>query len=109
MEDKRKYARKETHYTALYCSYCGVRAVKIKDLSKSGAALIFKDEIDVCSGDTCYFHFYARETSTLVAKAKCKVVRVFSEEGQMAVGIRFEKENKNVDTIMAYLENPSAQ
>ena len=48
-------------------------------------------------------HFYSRDTGTLVAKAKCHIVRVFSENGSMAIGIHFDEENKGVDTVMDYL------
>lgn len=105
MSEKRQYERKNTAYTALYCSYCGVRAAKIKDLSKSGAALVFKDEIDAVTGDNATIHFFARDTGTLVSKANCHVVRVFSEEGNMAIGIHFDEENKGVDTVMDFLES----
>lgn len=103
MEEKRQYERIDTAYTALYCSYGGVRAVKIKDLSKSGAALVFKDEIDVYSGDSCTVHFYARDTGTLVSRAQCRVIRVFQLDGHQAIGIHFDKENKGVDTVMDFL------
>ncbi len=109
MEEKRQYERIDTAYTALYCSYCGVRAAKIKDLSKSGAALVFKDEIDAATGDNATIHFFSRDTGTLVAKAECHIVRVFSENGNMAIGIHFDKENKNVDTVMDFLEGQLTQ
>ncbi len=109
MEEKRQYERIDTAYTALYCSYCGVRAAKIKDLSKSGAALVFKDEIDAATGDNAIIHFFSRDTGTLVAKAECHIVRVFSENGNMAIGIHFDKENKNVDTVMDFLEGQLTQ
>ena len=104
MIEKRQYERKDTVYTALYCSYCGVRAAKIKDLSKSGAALVFKDEIDTATGDTAVIHFFSRDTGTLVSKVECHVVRVFSESGKMAIGIQFDKENKGIDVVMDFLE-----
>ena len=105
MGEKRQFERKDTAYTALYCSYGGVRAVKIKDLSKSGAALIFKDEIDAYTGDSCTMHFYSRDTGTLVARAQCRVVRVFRDDGNMALGVHFDAENKGVDTVMDFLES----
>ena len=105
MNEKRQFERKDTAYTALYCSYCGVRAARIKDLSKSGAALVFRDEIDAATGDNATIHFYARDTGTLVSKANCHVVRVFSENGQMAIGIHFDEENKGVDTVMDFLQS----
>ena len=105
MSEKRQYERRNTAYTALYCSYCGVRAAKIKDLSKSGAALVFKDEIDAVTGDNATIHFFSRDTGTLVAKANCHVVRVFSDDGRMAIGIHFDEENKGVDTVMDFLES----
>ena len=108
MSEKREFERKDTAYTALYCSYSGVRAVKIKDLSKSGAALVFNDEIDVATGDNASIHFYSRDTGTLVAKADCHVVRVFSDNGKKAIGINFDKENKGIDVIMDFLERDKA-
>ncbi|MBQ9605779.1 MAG: PilZ domain-containing protein [Lachnospiraceae bacterium] len=104
MNEKRQYERIDTAYTALYCSYCGVRAAKIKDLSKSGAALVFKDEIDAATGDNATIHFYSRDTGTLVAKANCHIVRVFSDDGKMGIGIHFDQENKGVDVVMDFLE-----
>ncbi len=109
MVEKRQYERKDTAYTALYCSYCGVRAAKIKDLSKSGAALVFKDEIDAATGDNATIHFFSRDTGTLVSKAECHVVRVFSDNGKMAIGIHFDKENKGVDVVMDFLERQSPE
>lgn len=108
MNEKRQYERKTTAYTALYCSYCGVRAARIKDLSKSGAALVFKDEIDAATGDNAVIHFFSRDTGTLVAKAPCHIVRVFSENGRMAIGIHFDQENKGVDVVMEFLERQSS-
>ena len=107
MTESRQYERINTLYTALYCSYCGVRAAKIKNLSKSGAALVFKDEIDAATGDNATIHFYSRDTGTLVAKADCHVVRVFSDDGNMAIGIHFDKENKGVDVVMDFLSSHS--
>lgn len=102
--ERRKYERYETPYTALYCQYNNIRAVRINDISKSGAAIVFKDDIEVRPGYTATLHFYSRDTNSLVARLECKVIRKFDINGQTAIGIQFETSNKAINSIIEFLE-----
>ncbi|MBQ9550579.1 MAG: PilZ domain-containing protein [Lachnospiraceae bacterium] len=107
-EEKRRAQREPTNYTALYCSGNGVRSVKIKDLSKSGAAIVFKNEIEAREGDSIILYFYGNETGTLISHLMCRVVRLFSDEGHFAMGVTFDHD-RGISKIMEYLESHSGQ
>lgn len=105
MQERRKAQRLLTPYTALYCAYNGVRAVKIKDLSCSGAAIIFKEPIAAVKGAKIILHFYSRDLHKLIAKLKCQVIREFRDNDHFAIGINFLDEEKGIAEIMSFLES----
>ncbi|MCR5626460.1 MAG: PilZ domain-containing protein [Lachnospiraceae bacterium] len=109
MQERRRDPRLTTPYTALYCSYNGVRAVKIKDLSRSGAAIVFQNDIMVNIGDKVVIHFYSRETKTLVSKMLCTVVRAFNSDGDFAIGVEFCDQSSGVDTILDFLSTSDVE
>ncbi len=102
-DEKRRAPRQPTNYTALYCSGNGVRSVKIKDLSTSGAAIVFKNKIDAREGDSIILYFYGNETGTLISHLLCRVVRLFDDAGRFAMGVHFEHD-RGVSKIMEYLK-----
>lgn len=103
-DEKRRAPREPTRYTALYCSGNGVRSVRIKDLSTSGAAIVFKNEITAKAGDGLVLYFYSNDTGTLISRLACRVVRLFSEAGHFAMGVTFEPD-RGINKIMEYLES----
>lgn len=104
MEEKRKFTRYNTNYTALYCQYNKIRAVKIHDLSRAGAALEFKDDINAKVGMKAILHFFSRDTNSLVARLECKVIRIFNIDVHTAIGVKFEASNKAIDSIIEFFE-----
>ncbi len=106
-DEKRRAQREPTNYTALYCSGNGVRSVRIKDLSTTGAAIVFKNEIKAQPGDGIILYFYGNETGTLISHLECRVVRLFSDAGNFAMGVSFEHD-RGISKIMEYLEAHSA-
>ncbi len=103
MEDRRKCPRETTPYTALYCSLNGVRAVKLKDLSRTGAAVVFKDPVPAKMHEVVLMHFFSRDLNKLITKLRCKVIRVFQENEHYAIGIAFIDPDPEINEIMAYL------
>ncbi len=103
-QEKRRSIRRETPYTALCCTDIGVRAVHIKDLSTSGAGIVFNEPIVLTPGETVILHFYAKEIQRLVSKLKCRVVRTFDDNGKLAAGLKFVRiRNTGVNKVVRWL------
>ncbi|MCR4590820.1 MAG: PilZ domain-containing protein [Lachnospiraceae bacterium] len=103
-DEKRRAPREPTNYTALYCSGNGVRSVKIKDLSTSGAAIVFKNSIEAQVGDGIILYFYGNDTGTLISHLECRIVRLFDDDGRFAMGVTFEHD-RGISKIMEFLES----
>ena len=108
-QEKRRYPRENTVYTALFCLGQGAFSVRIKDLSHSGAAVILKRDTNLKIGGSAELHFYAQDAGTLVAKLSCKIVRAFTEDGKQAAGLEFKNSSRAVDTIMEQLVKHSEE
>ncbi len=101
--EKRKHQREATEYAALLCMRGQACAVRIKDLSHSGAAVVFRTNITPVSGSKATLHFYAPDAATLVAKLPCVVVRTFRDCDRPAAGLEFERSSEAIDEIMDLL------
>lgn len=104
MEEKRQYKRTDTPYTTLYCHFKGAYSVFLKDISQSGAAIVFKNKIKINVNEKATIHFYARGINKLIAKVECTVVRIFKDSGRDAVGVKFDSTNKQVKDVIEFLE-----
>ena len=103
-EEKRGAERHPVDYTALLCSPHGACSVQIKDLSRTGLAIIFPHFINVEEGEAITLHFFARDTGTLVTKLDCTIVRRFKYDGHLALGAAFDNMDIGIETIADHLE-----
>ena len=105
VSEKRAFPRVDTPYTALLCTSNLACAVRVKDLSHSGAAIILPGYTGIAVGEGVILHFFSRDANTLVSRLSACIVRIFNYHGYYTLGVQFRVFNRDVDNIIRHLQN----